>query len=154
VRSYHIDVKMDPVRCPVSLSLFYFLEISRLDCLNAGFGQFHFTMSGFEGDILIPAIPVSAHPPGSKATVDPSAGSSASASKTWGTKQKATVNPTPQKKAKKATRKSSSRIKINEPVPKASALTPPLDPQKGILIHRARRYSYLEYIYYLSLIIW
>jgi hypothetical protein len=30
-------------------------------------------------------------------------------------------------------------------------LTPPSGPRKGILIHRSRRYSYLEYIF-LSLI--
>jgi hypothetical protein len=102
---------------------------------------------GFEGDILISAIPISTRPPASKAIDDPSTGSSASASKTRASKQKATVNPTPQNKAKKATGKSSSQIKINEPIPKAFASNPPLGPQKGIAIHPSRRYSCLENIY-------
>jgi hypothetical protein len=37
---------------------------------------------GFDGDILIPAIPVSAQPPGDESTSDPSARVSASALKT------------------------------------------------------------------------
>jgi hypothetical protein len=72
---------------------------------------------GFEGDILILAIPILARPPGSEAIDDPSTGSSVSALKTQTNKQKATVNPTPQKKAKKHIGKSLSGIKINEPVP-------------------------------------
>jgi hypothetical protein len=105
---------------------------------------------GFEGDILIPAIPISPRPPGGEAIDDPSAGSSVGTSKTQANKQKATTNPTPQKKAKKAIGKSSSGIKINEPVPKASASTPPSGPRKGILIHRSRRYSYLEDIFFIT----
>jgi hypothetical protein len=102
---------------------------------------------GFDGDIPILAIPVSARPPGGDAIDDPSSQSIASVSKTQASKRKATANPTPQKKAKKATEKSSSGIKINKPMPRASASTPPSSPQKGIIIHRSRRYSYLEYTY-------
>jgi hypothetical protein len=93
----------------------------------------------FEGDIPIPAIPVSAHPPGGESIEDPSAESSAGALKTRARKRKATANLTPQKKAKKATEKSSSGMKINEPAPKAPALTPPSGSRKGISIHRSRR---------------
>jgi hypothetical protein len=102
---------------------------------------------GFEGDVPILAIPVLVRPPGGDAIDDPSAGSSAGASKTQVSKRKATTNPTPQKKAKKSIGKSSSGIKINEPMPKVSASTPPLGPWKGIPIHQSIRYSYLEYIY-------
>jgi hypothetical protein len=106
---------------------------------------------GFEGDILILTIPISAHSPGSEAIEDSSTGSSAGASKARAKKWKATANPTPQKKANKATGKSSSGIQINEPVPKISGLTPPSGPWKGIPIHQSRRYSCLEYIFYLQL---
>jgi hypothetical protein len=90
---------------------------------------------GFKGDIPIPAIPVLARPPGGEDINDPSARATASASKTHASKRKATANPTPQKKAKKTTGKSSSGIKINEPVLKASASTPPLGLRKGIPVH-------------------
>jgi hypothetical protein len=101
----------------------------------------------FEGDILTLAIPVSTRSPGYEAIDDPSTRSSVGASRTRANKRKATANPTPQKKAKKATWRSSSGIKINEPMPKTSALTPPSGPRKGISIHRSRRYSCLIYIY-------
>jgi hypothetical protein len=107
----------------------------------------------FEGDILISTIPISAHSPGGEAIEDSSTGSSACASKTRAKKWKATANPTPQKKANKATGKSSSGIQINEPIPKTSGSTPPSGPWKGIPIHQSRRYSCLEYIF-LSPIIW
>jgi hypothetical protein len=87
----------------------------------------------FEGDIPIPAMPISAHPPGDKAIDKPS--TETSASKTRASKQKATANPTLQKKAKKTTGKCSSGIKINKPMTKASALTPLSGPRKGIPIH-------------------
>jgi hypothetical protein len=105
------------------------------------------SIPSFEGDIPISAIPIFARPPGSEAIDDPSIGSSAGASKTQSSKRKATVNLTPQKKARKATEKSSSRITINEPMPKLSTSTPPSGPQKGIPIHRSRRYTCIEYIY-------
>jgi hypothetical protein len=59
--------------------------------------------------------------------------------------QKVTTNPTPQKKAKKATGKSLGGIKINEHAPKALALTPPSGPQQKILIHRSKKYIRHEY---------
>jgi hypothetical protein len=96
----------------------------------------------FEGDIPILAIPVLAQPLGSEAISDPSTRASANASKTKVGEWKATANTTPQKKAKKPMGKSSSRIEINELVPKA---TPPSGPRKGISIHRSRRYACLEY---------
>jgi hypothetical protein len=88
-----------------------------------------------------------ARPPVNESIDDPSARAkvSASASKTQTGKQKATANPTPQKKAKKVTGKSSGGIKINKPTPKAHALTPPSGPQKKIPIHRSKRYIRHEY---------
>jgi hypothetical protein len=53
---------------------------------------------GFDGDILILAIPVLARPPGDESTSDPSAGVGASALKTQAGKRNTTANPTPQKK--------------------------------------------------------
>jgi hypothetical protein len=78
----------------------------------------------YVGDIPIPAIPISAYPPGGEAIDDPSTRVNAGALKTQSSKRKATANLTPKKKAKKTTGKSSCKIKINKPVPKASALTP------------------------------
>jgi hypothetical protein len=81
---------------------------------------------GFEGDIPILAMPISTRSPSGEPSNEPSARASGGASKTWTGKRKAAANLTPQKKTKKATGKSSSGIKINEPAPKASpALTPP-----------------------------
>jgi hypothetical protein len=57
----------------------------------------------FDGDIPILVVPISARSPGDEPASDPSTGASANASKTRAGKQKATANPTPQKKAKKAT---------------------------------------------------
>jgi hypothetical protein len=108
---------------------------------------FNSPIPGFKGDILIPSIPISTYPPGGEAIDDPSARANAGALKTRASKRKATANKTPQKKANKTTGKSSSGIKINEPVPKASASTPPSGPQKGILIYRSRRYTCLEYVF-------
>jgi hypothetical protein len=56
----------------------------------------------FEGDIPIPAIPVSAQPPGDEADSDPSTGASAGIPRTQARKRKATANPSPTKKTKKA----------------------------------------------------
>jgi hypothetical protein len=89
---------------------------------------------GFNGDIPILAIPVSVRPPSDQPTSDPSVGASASASKTQAGNWKATAT-TPQKKAKKATGRASSRIKINETVPKAPALTPSSVPRQKVPIH-------------------
>jgi hypothetical protein len=67
---------------------------------------------GFDGDIPILAIVVSAQPPSDESVSDPSTG--ASASKTRASKQKA-CQPYSLEKAKKTTGRSLSRIKINEP---------------------------------------
>jgi hypothetical protein len=53
------------------------------------------SIPGFEGDISIPAIPISARDPGVESSEDPSAGSSTSASRTWACKRKAPINPSP-----------------------------------------------------------
>jgi hypothetical protein len=100
----------------------------------------------FDGDIPILAVPISAQPPSDELVTNPSARASASASKTQSSKWKAAANPTPQKKGKKATGRSSSGIKINEPTPKAPALTPPMGPRQKILIHRSKRYTHHEYV--------
>jgi hypothetical protein len=81
---------------------------------------------GFEEDILILAILVSTRSPSEKSAIDPSTGASARASNTQTDKQKVAANLTPQKETKKVAEKSSSGIKINEPIPKVSpAPTPP-----------------------------
>jgi hypothetical protein len=69
-------------------------------------------MPGFDGDVLILAITVSAQPPGDKSASDPSTG--ASASKTRASKQNA-CQPYSLEKAKKTMGRSLSGIKINEP---------------------------------------
>jgi hypothetical protein len=99
----------------------------------------------FDSDVLIPSIPILARPPSDESVSDPSTGASASASKTRAGKWKATTNPTPQKKAKTAMGRSSSGIKINEPTPKARALTPPSGPRQRIPIHQSKRYTCHEY---------
>jgi hypothetical protein len=107
---------------------------------------------GFKGDIMIPTILVLARSPGGEFINDPSTRASADASKTRASKKKATANPTPQKKTKKAPGKSLGRIKINEPMPKAPASAPLLGPRKGIPNHQSRRYTCLEY--FSLMIIW
>jgi hypothetical protein len=96
---------------------------------------------GFDDDISISAVPISARPPGDEPASDPS-----SASKTRAGKQKATANPTPHKKATEAMGRSLSGIRINEPAPKAPALTPPSGPRLKILIHYSKRYIRYEYV--------
>jgi hypothetical protein len=101
---------------------------------------------GFEGDIPFPTILVSTRSPSSELANDPSVGAGAGASKTQAGKCKATANPAPQKKAKKAASKSIGGIKINEPTPKASPTpTPPSRSWKKILIHRSGRYTRCVY---------
>jgi hypothetical protein len=96
----------------------------------------------FEGDISIPAIPISIWSPGGELANDPSAGASAGASKTWSGKRKVASIRTPEKKA---TSKSTNRTKINEPAPKASsALTPPLGSWRKTPICQSNRYSRLR----------
>jgi hypothetical protein len=88
----------------------------------------------FDDDILILTVLVSAYSPSDEPTSNPSAGVSASGSKTRVGKQKAATNPAPQKKAKKATERSACGIKINEPTSKAPTSTPPSGPQQKISI--------------------
>jgi hypothetical protein len=80
---------------------------------------------GFEGDIQIPAIPASACDPGAESSQGPSIRSGAKSSWTQASKRKAPVDPSYQKKAKKAPGKPPGRIKISDSKPKAPALTPP-----------------------------
>jgi hypothetical protein len=109
-------------------------------------GSFISPVLGFDGDILILAILVSTRPPREKPASDPFAGGNASASETQASKRKVAANLTPQKKAKKATRRSSSVIKTIEPALKALASTPPSGPRQKILIHCSKRYSHHEYV--------
>jgi hypothetical protein len=60
-------------------------------------------------------------------------------SRTRAGKQKATSNPNPSKKAKKAVGKPPGGIKINEPVSTSPTSTPPSAPWKEILILRSSR---------------
>jgi hypothetical protein len=89
---------------------------------------------GFDGDIPIPDIPVSAWPAGDGSMSDPSIAASANTLKTQAGKREATVNPIPHKKTRKTTGKPTSRIKINELAPNATALTPPSGPRWKISI--------------------
>jgi hypothetical protein len=83
------------------------------------FDNFISAIPGFEGDVPIPAIPVSTRSPSSESASDPSARTSVGAS--------------------------ISGIKINEPTPKASsALTPLSGSQKKIPICRSNRYARLR----------
>jgi hypothetical protein len=83
---------------------------------------------GFEGDILILAIPVLTWSPSGESANDPSAEVSSRALKTRTGKWKVVAYLTPQKKTKTVVGKSSSGIKINEPAPKISPVpTTPSD---------------------------
>jgi hypothetical protein len=55
----------------------------------------------FEGDILIPAILISALNPGGESSKDPSVRSNAGASKTQASKRKEPIDPSPQKRPRK-----------------------------------------------------
>jgi hypothetical protein len=95
----------------------------------------------FEGNIPIPAILISARPPGDESVTDPFTRASASASKTQVGKWNAAANLAPQKKAKKTAGKSPGGIKINELAPKVHTPTPPSGPQARIPIHESKRYA-------------
>jgi hypothetical protein len=97
---------------------------------------------GFEGDTPIPTIPISTCDPGVESSQDPSTGSGAGTSRTQASKRKAPIDSSYQKKAP---RKPLGGIKISDPKPKAPTLTPPSGTQKGILILRSKRYTYLQY---------
>jgi hypothetical protein len=100
---------------------------------------------GFEGDIPILAIPVLTRSPSGESAIDPLAGASARALKTLTGKWKAAAYPIPQKKTRKATGKSSSAIKINEPAPKASPALTPSDSRQNIPIRQSKRYTCHDY---------
>jgi hypothetical protein len=80
---------------------------------------------GFEGDIPIPAIPISASDPAAEPSENPCVGSSAKASRTRACKRKAPRDPSPLKMAKKTVGKPSGGIKITGTKQKAPASTPP-----------------------------
>jgi hypothetical protein len=101
---------------------------------------------GFDSDIPVLSIPVLARPHGDESMSDPSTGASASALMTRAGKWKATTNPSPQRKARKTIGRSTCRIKINDPAPKAPSLTPPSGPRRKILIQRLKRYTHDEYV--------
>jgi hypothetical protein len=56
---------------------------------------------GFEGDMPIPAIPITARDPGAGSSKDPSTGSSANASRTQAYKQKALIDLNPPRKPRR-----------------------------------------------------
>jgi hypothetical protein len=113
--------------------------------LNAGLGQLYFAIPRFEGDNPIPAILILARDPTVESSEDPAAGPSANTSRTLAYKQKAPIDPSPHKKAKKTTGKPSGRMKITGTKQIALSSTPPLGIRKGILIVRSKRYTYLKY---------
>jgi hypothetical protein len=152
VRCYHIGIERDPVRHPHHYNTIVSLE-SHISLVSMqALDNFISPIPSFDGDIPFPAIPVLARPLGDESICDPSAGSSASASKARAGKRKATANPTPQKKAKKVTGKSLGGIKINEPTPKALASTPPSGLRPKIPIHRSKRYICHEYFSSLTIL--
>jgi hypothetical protein len=95
VHSYHIGVERKLVRHPSYFELHCFLKSHTLSVRMQGLDSFLSLIPGFEGDIPIPAIPISARPPGGESISDPSTGASASISKTWASKRKANANSTP-----------------------------------------------------------
>jgi hypothetical protein len=78
-----------------------FLESNFMSVWMQALDNFISPIAGFEGDISIPTIPVSARPPDDESISDPSVGAGASALKTWAGKWKATANSTPLKKPRK-----------------------------------------------------
>jgi hypothetical protein len=86
----------------------------------------------FEGDIPIPAIPVSAQTPSGDV----------GSTRTRASKRKAVAPPPTLKKAKTSTGKLTGGIKINKPSPSLpSALTPPQAPQKKVLMRQSNKYA-------------
>jgi hypothetical protein len=96
--------------------------------------SFILPIPGFEGDVLISAIPISACDPGTEPFEEPLAGSSASTPRTRACKRKAPIDPNSPKKAKKIAEKPLGGIKITGPKSKAPVATPPSRTQKGIPI--------------------
>jgi hypothetical protein len=101
------------------------------------------TIPGFEGDVPILAIPLSAHPFDSQIIEDSTVGTSTERLWTQAGKRKASTTPTPQKTAKKSSRKSLGGIKINEPMPQKPASTPLSGPRNGVPIFCSKRYAYI-----------
>jgi hypothetical protein len=95
VHTYHIEIERDLVRRLVNLVFSVFLRSDVLIDPIQDLDSFISPIPGFEGDILILAIPVSAHSPGGEAIDDPSVGFSTDASMTRANKRKATANPIP-----------------------------------------------------------
>jgi hypothetical protein len=96
---------------------------------------------GFEGDIPIPAILISAQTPTGESGYDSSTGPRAGSSRTWASKCKATATPPPLKKAKKVVEKMTGGVKINDPAPNlASTPTPPNGPRSKFIMSRSNRY--------------
>jgi hypothetical protein len=114
--------------------------------------SFILPIPGFEGDIPIPTILISARDPAVESSEDPSARPGARASRTRAYKQKAPIDPSPPKKDKKPTRKPLIGIKITGVKKKAPASTPPSGIQKGILILQSKRYIHLKYFLLLFII--
>jgi hypothetical protein len=98
-----------------------------------------------DGDILIPAIPISACDPSTESSKNPSTRSSASASRIQASTRKAPIDPNPPKKAKKIFGKPSGRFKIIGPKQKAPASTPQSGTSKGSQILRCKGYAYRKY---------
>jgi hypothetical protein len=71
--------------------------------------NFILPISGFEGDIPIPAILISACDPGAESSHDPSTGSGAGTARTRAGKQKAPIDPSFQKKDKKSSQEASGQ---------------------------------------------
>jgi hypothetical protein len=104
------------------------------------FDSFILPILGFEGDVLIPAIPILACDLGAEPSEDPPTGSSASTPRTRAYKRKAHIDPNPPKKAREIVEKPLGGLKITGPKSKTLALTPAPRTQKGIPILQSKRY--------------
>jgi hypothetical protein len=109
------------------------------------FDSFISPIPRFEGDVLIPAIPISTRDPSAESSKEPLAGSSASTPRTQACNRKAPVDSNPPKKAKKMARKPLGGIKITGPKQKALVSTPPSGTRKGIPILRSKRYIHHKF---------
>jgi hypothetical protein len=81
---------------------------------------------GFEGDIPIPAILISARTPSIESAHNSSAGPSAGSSRTRAGKRKAKVTSPPPKTSQKVVNKKASGVKINDLAPNPSPAPTPL----------------------------
>lgn len=107
-----------------------------------GMDNFISPVSGFEGDIPIPTIPISARIPNVESANDSSACPSARSSMTRAGKRKAATTLPPSKKAKKVVGKRFDGVMINDPVPKPSTtLTPTKGPRGKFTMRRSNRYA-------------